>query len=128
MGVVLPRRSRPAANLGQQQHAGIGVLAVTERRLLVVGRLACAERAREQGDTRPSPTSRACSTTCATRPSSPRATYRNMLDSAGRMVTVRVVLVPSISASRGSIPELYAHDGLNVDAIHRAGLAIRRGP
>jgi pyruvate dehydrogenase E1 component len=128
MGAVLPEAIEAAAYLGQQ-HAGIGVLAVTSADRLSAGWHG-AQRAREQGDTQAQshvesllddlPRDAAIVTVCDAHPET--------LSWIGSVHGHRSrALGTEHFGQSGSIPELYAHYGLNVDAIIRAGRAIRRG-
>jgi pyruvate dehydrogenase E1 component len=127
MGAVLPEAIEAAAYLGQER-SGIGVLAVTSADRLSAGWHG-AQRTREQGDISATshvegllgalPRDAAIVTICDAHPET--------LSWIGAVKGHRVrALGPEHFGQSGSIPELYAHYGMNVDAIVRAGRALRR--
>ncbi len=128
MGAVLPEAIEAAAYFGQER-AGIGVLAITSADRLSAGWHG-AQRAREQGDATVRshvemlldelPRDAALVTVCDAHPET--------LSWLGAVKGHRTrALGPEHFGQSGSVAELYAHYGLNVDAIVRAGRAIRRG-
>jgi pyruvate dehydrogenase E1 component len=127
MGAVLPEAIEAAAYLGQER-SGIGVLAITSADRLSAGWHG-AQRAREQGDGTATshvetllaalPRDAAIVTICDAHPET--------LSWIGAVKGHRVrALGPEHFGQSGSIPELYAHYGMDVEAIVRAGTALRR--
>ncbi len=128
MGAVLPEAIEAAAYLGQER-ASIGVLSVTSADRLSAGWHG-AQRAREKGDVTAQshverllsalPRDAAIITICDAHPET--------LSWIGSVQGHRVrALGPEHFGQSGSIPELYAHYGMNVDAIVKAGRSMRAG-
>ena len=128
MGAVLPEAIEAAAYLGQER-ASIGVLSVTSADRLSAGWHG-AQRAREKGELTAQshverllsalPRDAAIITICDAHPET--------LSWIGSVQGHRVrALGPEHFGQSGSIPELYAHYGMNVDAIVRAGRSMRAG-
>jgi pyruvate dehydrogenase E1 component len=128
MGAVLPEAIEAAAVLGEDR-AGVGILAVTSADRLSAGWHG-AQRAREKGDRGARahvetllsalPRDAAIITLCDAHPET--------LSWIGAVAGHRVrALGPEHFGQSGSVGELYAHYGMNVDAIVRAARAIRAG-
>ncbi|MEQ1611555.1 MAG: transketolase, partial [Hyphomicrobiaceae bacterium] len=128
MGTVLPEAIEAAAYLGQER-SGIGVLAITSADRLSAGWHG-AQRAREQGDANARshietlldelPRDAGLVTVCDAHPET--------LSWLGAVKGHRArALGPEHFGQSGSIPELFAHYGLDVAAIVRAGRAMRQG-
>ncbi len=128
MGAVMPEAIEAAAYLGSER-ASVGVLAVTSADRLSAGWHG-AQRSREQGERTALshvehllsalPRDAAIVTICDAHPET--------LSWIGAVHGHRVrALGPEHFGQSGSIPELYAHYGMNVDAIVQAGRSMRRG-
>ena len=128
MGAVMPEAIEAAAYLGSER-ASVGVLAVTSADRLSAGWHG-AQRSREQGERTALshvedllsalPRDAAIVTICDAHPET--------LSWIGAVHGHRVrALGPEQFGQSGSIPELYAHYGMNVDAIVQAGRSMRRG-
>ncbi len=128
MGAVLPEAIEAAAYLGEDL-AGVGVLAVTSADRLSAGWHG-AQREREQGQRQSTahverllsalPRDAVIITLCDAHPET--------LSWIGAVQGHRVrALGPEHFGQSGSVSQLYAHYGMNVDAIVRAARVMRRG-
>ncbi len=128
MGAVMPEAIEAAASLGEDR-AGVGILAVTSADRLSAGWHG-AQRARERGDVGARahvesllaalPRDAAIITICDAHPET--------LSWIGGVSGHRVrALGPEHFGQSGSVGELYAHYGMNAEAIIRAARAIRAG-
>ena len=129
MGALAPEAIE-AAGLLAEDRRGVGVLAVTSADRLSAGWHG-AQRAREHGAAeRRWRTSRRCSPSCRAMPASSRsatAIPRRCRGSAASWATACARSASSTSASRARCRELYAHYGLDANAILAAAEGLSGG-